>query len=238
MSMPSGIPVRMLAFVVALALSALLPALYLSTPAHAQNVVRDDIVRITDVFSGTQASSVVIVLEYPTNTFDENGDVVVAYPYLYLRLCNTCNWRRADAPTSPKKVYDKPNQVQVRVSLPQLCPSTDYGMDVAIHRENLSNPLPTDFTPDSTPHGFGFPSVEGATIGTISGTVDMHYCERPRVHQYAKAIHKRQFYLHYRVYNSGDLHEDYEQNWENAEAQGRNEVEFTLIRTDRRLLRD
>ena len=71
MSMPFGIPVRMLAFVVALALSALLPALYLSTSAQAQNVIRDDIVRITDVFSGTQAASVVIVLEYPTDTFND-----------------------------------------------------------------------------------------------------------------------------------------------------------------------
>ena len=74
MSMPSGIPVRMLAFVAAVALSALLPAIYLPTPAQAQNVIRDDIVRITNVFSGTQSASVRIVLEYPRNTFDDNGD--------------------------------------------------------------------------------------------------------------------------------------------------------------------
>ena len=105
MSMPFGIRVRRLAFAVALSLSALLPALYLSTPAQAQNEIRNDIVRITDVFSGTQASSVVIVLEYPTVTFNTDDTVAVAYPYLYLRLCDTCDWTRADPPTSPKKVY-------------------------------------------------------------------------------------------------------------------------------------
>ena len=56
---------RTVTLVTALALAALIPALFLSTPAQAQDNVRDEIVRITDVFSGTQASSVRIVLEYP-----------------------------------------------------------------------------------------------------------------------------------------------------------------------------
>ena len=71
---------RTVTLVTALALAALLPALFLSAPAQAQNVVRDDIVRITDVFSGTQSASVSIVLEYPTETFNTDSTRAVAYP--------------------------------------------------------------------------------------------------------------------------------------------------------------
>ena len=220
MSMPSGTPVRMLALAFALTLSALLLALYLSTPAQAQNVPRDDIVRITDVFSGTQSASVVIVLEYPRDTFNTDDTLAVAYPYLYLRLCDACDWTRANPPTSPKKVYGQPRQVQTRVSLPQLCPSTDYGMDVAIHSQDLSNPLQTDFTPDSTPHGFGFPSVEGPTIGTISGTVDSTTAT-VLVFINSENSANKTIYLRYRVYDSGDA-------WTTTNGVDRNEVDFTL----------
>ena len=61
---------RTITLATALVLAALIPALYFSALAQAQNVVRDDIVRITDVFSGTQSASVVIVLEYSTPTFN------------------------------------------------------------------------------------------------------------------------------------------------------------------------
>ncbi len=228
MSMPSGTPVRMLALAFALTLSALLPALYLSTPAQAQNVPRDDIVRITDVFSGTQSSSVVIVLEYPTETFNTDDTVAVAYPYLYLRLCDTCDWTRADPPTSPKRVYNKPNQIQVRVSLPQLCPSTDYGMDVAIHSQDLSNPLQTDFTPDSTPHGFGFPSVEGPTIGTISGTVDSTTAT-VLVFINSENSANKTIYLRYRVHGTDGNGDEYA--WQPdppMDAMDRDEASFDL----------
>ena len=93
-------------------------------------------------------------------------------------------------------------------------------MDVAIHSENLSNPLPTDFTPDSTPHGFGFPSVEGATIGTISGTVDMTTAN-VLVSINTDSYSQKTIYLRYRVYNSGDA-------WTSTNGVHRNEVEFTL----------
>ena len=61
---------RTITLATALVLAALIPALYFSALAQAQNVVRDDIVRITDVFNGTQTASVRIVLEYPTETFN------------------------------------------------------------------------------------------------------------------------------------------------------------------------
>ena len=50
---------RTVTLATALVLAALIPALFLSTPAQAQ-----DIVRIVDVFSGTQTATIVIVLEY------------------------------------------------------------------------------------------------------------------------------------------------------------------------------
>ena len=67
---------RTITLATALVLAALIPALYFSALAQAQNVVRDDIVRITDVFNGTQASSVRIVLEYPTETFNTDNTLV------------------------------------------------------------------------------------------------------------------------------------------------------------------
>ena len=216
---------RTVTLVTALALAALLPALYFSAPAQAQNVVRDEIVRITDVFSGTQASSVRIVLEYPRATFNTDNTLALTvddYPFLYLRLCGTCDWTRADPPTSPKKVYNKLNQVQVRVSLPQLCPSTDYGMDIAIHSVDVADP-PEDFTPDSSPHGFGFPSVDGPTIGTISGTVDdttANVLVSINTDNYAD----KTVYLRYRVYDSGNA-------WTTTHGEDSNEVEFNLERT-------
>ena len=227
MSMPSGMPVRMLAFVAAVALSTLLPALYLSTPAQAQNVPRDEIVRITDVFSGTQSASVRIVLEYPGNTFD--GDtVLVTYPPLYLRLCDNCDWQRANSPESPKKVFQQPRRIQVSVPLPQLCASTDYGMDVAIHSENLSNPLPVDFTPDSNPHGFGFPSVDGPTIGSISGTVD-GATANVLVSINTDNSSQKTVYLRYRIYGTDGNGDEYA--WQPdppLEAMDRNEASFDL----------
>ena len=93
---------RTITLATALVLAALIPALYFFAPAQAQNVVRDDIVRITDVFSGTQSASVVIVLEYSTPTF--NGAMrIVEYPNLFVRLCDDCGWTRTESPTKPTK---------------------------------------------------------------------------------------------------------------------------------------
>ena len=91
---------------------------------------------------------------------------------------------------------------------------------IAIHSVDLSNPLPDGFTPDSTPHGFGFTSVDGATIGTISGTVDSTTATvlvSINTDNYADKTVR----LRYRIYGSGS-------EWTTTQGEDRDEVEFTL----------
>ena len=80
--------------------------------------------------------------------------------------------------------------------------------------------MPDGFTPDSTPRGFGFTSVDGATIGTISGTVDgttATVLVSINTDNYAdKTVH-----LRYRIYGSGN-------EWTTTQGEDRDEVEFPL----------
>ena len=208
---------RTITLATALVLAALIPALFLSTPAQAQ---AQDIVRIVDVFSGTQTATIVIVLEYETDTFNQN-DRVVTYPVLYVKPCENCNWAPTGDPRSPKKVYNQPNQIAISVPLPPLCASTEYGMRIKVGEPDDESGLD---------HGFGFTSIDGPTIGDISGTVD-GTTANVFVSINNENYSQKAVYLRYRVYGVAQWTEPGNPDDDDGDGYpraGRNQVEYNL----------
>ena len=101
-------------------------------------------------------------------------------------------------------------------------------MDIAIHRQEMPDPLPDGFTPDTTPRGFGFTSAAGATIGTISGTVD-GTSANVLVSINTDSYSQKTIYLRYRVYGTDQNENVYP--WQPDDPQvamDRNEASFDL----------